>query len=97
MRINRWIYLATATFGTFALGAVSGAFDNPFAIAAASMFVAALTFPLGLVAQLLTLPLIYAGIATPAEAIVVMSPVYAALGYFQWYVLLPRLYGSKSC
>lgn len=53
---------------------------------------AVLTFPLGSLASVIDIFLIFMGASTPSEAIFVMTPVYAVLGYIQWFRLLPRIY-----
>ncbi len=55
-----------------------------------------LTFPLGILGALCTLPLIFYGITTPAEAHMIAAPVYALAGWAQWYIVLPRLFGKRS-
>ena len=49
-----------------------------------------LTYPSGIIGALCSVPLIYLGIATPAEAYFIAAPVYAIAGMMQWFVLLPR-------
>jgi hypothetical protein len=52
-----------------------------------------LTFPLGSIASLFTGGLILSGIISPIEALLFATPLFAALGYWQWFHLLPRIYG----
>ncbi len=55
-----------------------------------------LTFPLGVLGALCTMPLIYYGITTPSEAQLITAPVYAAAGWLQWYIVLPKLFGKRD-
>lgn len=56
---------------------------------------AVLTFPLGFAAAAIGSAAIFAGFATPAEAVFAMTPVHAVLGYLQWWRLFPWLYRSR--
>lgn len=66
--------------------------DNELLLMAMSQLLAVLTFPLGFIASAIAFVVLHAGIATPAEATVVATPVFAVLGYIQWYRLLPAFY-----
>jgi TRAP-type C4-dicarboxylate transport system permease large subunit len=92
MKINRWFYMAVVIVVTIALCAYSETGKSNWPYIFATYFVAAATFPFGLLPVLVVLSLVYVGLATPAEALAVASPFCAVLGYFQWYVLLPRWY-----
>ena len=96
MRLKRWLYIVVVIVGAIGLAAGAQFVDSPFYLFVPSLFVAALTHPLGLLAEAVRLPLIYSGIAEPAEAMVVSAPLFALLGYVQWYVLLPRLFRGSS-
>jgi hypothetical protein len=61
-----------------------------------SWLLAVLTFPLGSLASVIDIFLIFMGASTPIEAIFVMTPVYAVLGYVQWYRILPRIYRKRA-
>ncbi|MDO6962353.1 hypothetical protein [Rhizobium alvei] len=52
-----------------------------------------LTFPLGFIASLFAGGLIYSGVFTPLESLLFATPLFAGLGYWQWFHLLPRIYG----
>ena len=54
-----------------------------------------MTYPSGFVASLIGGGLVFSGIVTPIEAIVMTTPIFAALGYLQWFWLFPRLYGGE--
>jgi hypothetical protein len=53
---------------------------------------AVLTYPLGFVASAISFVLIFTGFMMPAEAIFLVTPIYAVLGYLQWCRLLPAFY-----
>ena len=57
----------------------------------AYIFLAVLTFPLGFIAAAANSALVFLGMATPAESLLVASPFYARLGYIQWRRLLLTL------
>lgn len=60
--------------------------------AIAQLALAVLTFPLGFLALSAGSLGIFLGLATPAESILVSTPLCAALGYIQWFRLLSYLY-----
>jgi hypothetical protein len=64
-------------------------------ISLAQIALAVLTFPLGFAAAAIGALVILAGVATPAESLLAMTPVYALLGYIQWWRLLPALYRKR--
>jgi hypothetical protein len=49
---------------------------------------------LGSLASAISFMVIYLGLLTPSEAVAVTTPLYAILGYVQWFRLFPALYGS---
>lgn len=59
---------------------------------------AVLTFPAGIVPVLLCWLLVWNGIATPSEGVAAVMPVFIAVGYLQWFVLVPKFVrrGSKA-
>lgn len=57
---------------------------------------AILTFPVGIVPIALWVLMVMQGIATPFEAIGVLLPVFAFLGYKQWFVWIPKLALRRS-
>ena len=57
---------------------------------------ATLTFPVGIVPIALWVLLVMPGLATPFEAIGVLLPVFAFLGYKQWFVWIPKLVQRRS-
>jgi hypothetical protein len=104
MKINRWIYIAICLIAgallAFATGVsenpATGHSENPLYLAAATLLIWVLTHPAGILAQAVSMPLIYNGIATPSEAFVMALPVAVAMGYVQWYVVVPRLLRQGS-
>lgn len=95
MRLNHWIYVAIVLVGTIGLATAAAVIDARIQIAG-NLFAAALTHPAGLIAQGLSLPLVYMGIASQEEALALCAPIYAFAGYLQWYVLLPRFLRRKN-
>lgn len=57
---------------------------------------AVLTFPVGIVPVALWALMVIPGIATPFEGIGVLLPVFAFLGYKQWFVWIPKLVQRRS-
>jgi hypothetical protein len=55
-----------------------------------SLVASALTYPAGVVGTIAFYALIFVGLATPAEALLVAAPLNVGAGYFQWYVLIPK-------
>ena len=80
MRLNHWVYVAIVLGGTLGLATAAAVVDTRAQIAGA-LFVAALTHPVGLIAEAISLPLIYTGIASPEEALALCAPIYAVAGY----------------
>ncbi|MDW9517271.1 hypothetical protein GOB43_08120 [Sinorhizobium meliloti] len=82
------------------LGSVAVTFaypDNEVLLMAVAYWVfAVLTFPLGFIASAIGLALLHMGLATPAETTVVVTPMFAVLGYVQWCRLLPAFYGTRQ-
>jgi hypothetical protein len=93
--LHRWLYITVVLL--VAVGA--GIAQEMGSVVLQFIFVLALpvlTFPLGVLGAICTLPLIYYGIATPSEAHMIAAPVYAIAGWAQWYIVLPRLFGKPS-
>ena len=61
-------------------------------ITVAHLALAVLTFPLGFIAAAAGYLGLLLGLVTPTEALAVVTPFHALLGYVQWWRLLPRLY-----
>ncbi|MQW86848.1 hypothetical protein [Sinorhizobium saheli] len=70
--------------------------ENELLIMAISHWIlAVLTFPIGVFASAIGFVLLYMGLSTPAEITLVTTPIFAALGYAQWFRLGPRIYRSR--
>jgi hypothetical protein len=102
--INRWVYIVTVLAVTVGLGhLLSFAFLQTSQLASSNLhwyglialllLLPLLTFPLGIVGLAFTAPFISSGIFETSEAFVVASPIFAIMGYFQWYFLYPRFFG----
>lgn len=75
------------------LGALLPAAESQQILIAVSQFlVAVLTFPLGSVGAAACATLIYSGLTTPEEAIVLAAPLYAVAGGIQWFHLFPAIF-----
>jgi hypothetical protein len=86
----RWVY----TLGVLLIGFSAGLYPTDemtlhFALTAQLLML--LTYPFGIVGTLAYMPLIYTGIATPAEALAASSPLFALAGWLQWFRALPWL------
>lgn len=93
LKINRWAYLALVLLTSVVTG-LTVEFRSPVAMVLV-LALPALTFPLGVVGSLVTLPLIYTGIVTVSESYVVAAPFSAIAGMLQWYYIFPRLFSSN--
>ncbi|TYC75755.1 hypothetical protein FMN63_05075 [Stappia sp. BW2] len=60
------------------------------------LIIAVLTFPLGFLGIVAGLMAIIFGLITPVEFIVPMTLLCTALGYYQWFHLLPRLFRRRD-
>lgn len=89
--MNRWLYISVVAVVPTLLAVVAAFMHEPLFLAAAGMLVGVLTYPIGAIGTLVTMPMLYLGIATTEEGIFITSLVVAPLGFMQWYVLLPRL------
>jgi len=61
-------------------------------VAAGLLLLAVLSYPAGVIGTLAAVTTMWAGILTPAEAVVLATPLFAGAGYLQWYVLLPGFF-----
>src|SRR5262245_19592240 len=98
MRKKRWIYVTLCTLAWLVPQAVA-AIQIPGLPDMALWFLctqvlALLTYPSGAVGILPTLIGIVFGIVTPIEALLISGPISLAAGYLQWFVVVPRLFGS---
>lgn len=93
--IRRRAYICQVTLIAVGTG-VALQYGDTVAQVALALALPALTFPIGLVGALCAMTLIYSGIATTSEALVVAAPIYAAAGWPQWNVMFPRLFASRG-
>ena len=104
MRTKRWVYVTLCTLAWLVPQAVAAAqiafpgfgtvIPEQGLMALAMEAVALLTYPAGIVGILAALPAILFGIATPIESLLISGPISLAAGYFQWFLVIPRLFGS---
>jgi hypothetical protein len=90
-----WIYLAVVLLVGFSV-ALSPPNGADLRIVITLTLLAVLTYPLGVLGSAACFLLIYPGIATPAEAIAVSTPLFAIAGYVQWNVIFPKLVLSSA-
>jgi hypothetical protein len=94
LRLARVIYsvaVISVGLGSLSVGALSEDVGLPLLIILQSAL-AVLTFPSGFVASLVSGALVFSGITTLLEATVLTTPIFAALGYMQWFWLFPKIY-----
>lgn len=71
----------------------SGSSRDDMMFAALGTFMASLfTYPSGVVGTIVSCGAIYSGLLTPTQSVLLAAPVYVGVGYFQWYVLIPRYF-----
>lgn len=85
-----------AGMGSVAASAYYHPGDDIFVIAMGQLILSVLTFPLGFIASVIGYGGVFTGFITPLEALLVTTPVHAALGYLQWWKLFPWLYRSRA-
>lgn len=87
------IYVAGVLLVGFSSIPAAAAFGNELVPVLTSQFLlSVLSYPFGAVAVLVGYALLYMGATTPTEAIFVTTPIYALLGYLQWYRIMPAFY-----
>jgi hypothetical protein len=80
----------------FAAGVrVSSMFDDIRFALLGSLIASVLTYPAGIVGTLFSCVTTYVGMLTPTESVLMAAPLYIGAGYLQWYVLIPRYFGSS--
>jgi hypothetical protein len=95
--MKRWVYVTLCTLAwlvPLAIAAVQAPVPEPILVFFGMQVVALLTYPAGVVGILIAMSAIFFGIATPIESLVFFSPVSFAIGYLQWFVVVPRLFGA---
>ncbi|WP_454607590.1 hypothetical protein [Labrenzia sp. MBR-25] len=60
------------------------------------LIIAVLTFPLGFLGIVAGLMAVIFGLITPVEFIAPVTLLCTALGYYQWFHLLPRLFHRRD-
>src|SRR5262249_54773327 len=75
--LNKWLYIVAVVGACAAGGLASEPGPNFLVRLGTGLAVGALTYPAGMVGLFAALPPIYYGIATPSEAYIVASPVFA--------------------
>jgi hypothetical protein len=93
--LHRWFYIAVVVLVAVGSG-IAQEYSSVVLQLLQAILLPVLTFPLGVLGALCTLPLIFYGITTPAEAHMIAAPVYVLAGWAQWYVVLPKLFGQRS-
>jgi hypothetical protein len=95
------VYCAWACVGPIALVLFRIAFGAPASIPAQEDMTFALlgtlmaglfTYPTGVVGTMVSAALVYWGLVTPTESVLLATPFYIGAGYLQWYVLIPRYF-----
>ena len=106
LRMKRWLYFALGAFACIAPIAVdllqaivpalrSDLRDIVF-VSAGFQSLAVLTYPAGILGVIVSLATIYLGLLTPAEALLLAGAISLTLGYLQWYVVIPRIFGGAD-
>lgn len=103
MKINRGTYLVVCLLGGLLLATITGVHENPrtgisempIYLSGAKLLIWLFTHPAGVLAQAVSIPLTYSGIATESEAFIMSLPVAVVMGYIQWYVIVPRYLRKK--
>lgn len=90
----RWLHVALVLATGLSL-AINPSDGGELRLAVTVQLLMLLTYPLGVVGSMCAFALIYPGIATPAEAYAVSTPLFVIAGYLQWNLLIPRLAGTK--
>lgn len=93
MKLNVAIYLGGVLLVVLGSLLCAFIFENDWIpVAVGQLLLSVLSYPLGVFASLILFVLIYMGLATPTEAIFITMPVFALLGYLQWYRIIPAFY-----
>jgi hypothetical protein len=98
MTLRRVLYIvAVILLGVASISANAFPMETGLVILFGCQFVQqVLTFPLGSIASLFMGGLIYSGVFSPMESLLFATPLFAALGYWQWFHLLPKVYGRAA-
>ena len=60
-----------------------------------ALFLAVLSYPMGVVGTLCVAGLQMTNLVTPTESVALCAPIFLALGHLQWYLVIPRLFSSR--
>jgi uncharacterized membrane protein YkvI len=98
MNVPKTVYclVCLTVGGTFLALAVNDVLIREVASSAFILIIAVLTFPLGFLGIIAGLMAVIFGLITPVEFIVPMTLLCTALGYYQWFHLLPRLFRRRD-
>jgi len=106
LNLRRWTYIILCLLACVAplalvfaqlpsgLPSSAASVDDTVWAAVGNLVVSVLTYPAGVVGTIAFYVLIFAGLATPSEAVLCAAPLYIGAGYFQWYVLIPKHFSS---
>jgi len=102
LRVRTYVlFCAWACIGPIALVLFQLAFGRPGSVAAnddmmfalLGTFMASLfTYPSGVIGTIVSFGAVHFGLLTPAQAVLLATPVYLGAGYYQWYVLIPNYF-----
>lgn len=104
LRIPRGVYIALCLLGPIIPLAITfisffppaGPPPHEGLVTAIGLFyLSVLSYPLGAVGTVCYFGLVFSGIATPMEGLLVSTPVFVLFGYFQWFVWLPKAFGAS--
>lgn len=89
-RSIRWVYVSMVLLVGFSV-AFNPSTASELRLAITGQLLMLFTYPFGIIGSLCAFALIYSGIATPGEAYIMSTPIFAVVGYLQWNLLVPHL------
>lgn len=104
IRLHRGVYIALCLLGPIIpLAVIFSSFFPPggpppqehLLTSIGLFYLSVLSYPLGAVGTVCYFVLVFSGVATPIEGLLVSTPVFVAFGYFQWFVWLPKAFGAS--
>src|SRR3990167_4888602 len=100
--MNRWSYFILGTvacctpiavvLGQIMFPEVGTELNDTTLAAFGFQSLAVLTYPAGILGTLVALPTISFSLLTPTEALLLAGPISIAVGYLQWFVVIPRIF-----
>jgi hypothetical protein len=93
----RAIYLMAVLLAGF--GSIPAAFvfeSELLTFVMGNLLLSVLSYPFGVLATAFGYGLMLLGLVTPMEAVVLMTPLAALLGYLQWFRIIPAFYNKAS-